>query len=213
MPEEDQEVWRIYPKIPFIEASNLGGVRTIDHWVTYRNGRRQLYKGHVLKQYLKNNGYLQVNVQMNGKQVNLLVHRVVVASHLPNPDNLPEVNHKDNNPTNNRLENLEYCTHKYNMAYREKCGVSAKEATKELRCPVIAINPETSEIFYFESQMEAERQLGVRHGNIWSVIKGKRNKAGGLWFCNADKNAVEKIRAKFSDEIANKVEELMNNKQ
>ena len=78
------------------------------------------------------------------------------------------------------------------------------------RCGVIAINLETSETFLFESQREAARQLGIDRGNIYMVVKGKQNKACGLWFCNADETAVEKTRAKFGNEIANKVEKLMN---
>lgn len=75
---------------------------------------------------------------------------------------------------------------------------------------VIAINPETSEVFWFKSQSEAGRKLGVNSKNINSVVKGKRNKAGGYWFCCADETAVEKTRKKFGDKIASKVKELMS---
>ena len=74
---------------------------------------------------------------------------------------------------------------------------------------VIAINPETSEVFWFESQHEAARQLGVPVGMINKVVKGKQNKTHDYYFTNADENAVEKTRAKFGDEITSKVEKLM----
>lgn len=209
----EQEIWKTYPEYPFIEASNLGRMRTKDHWVTYKNGRKQLYKSHVLKQQLSKNGYMYITLSVNGKAVYLLVHRVIAVSFLPNPDNLPEVNHKDNDRTNNAASNLEWCTSRYNMAYKEKYGISAKEATKVLRHPLIAINPEFSEVFWFESQHEAARQLGVNQGNMNEVVKRKRQTAGGYWFCNADENAVEKVRAKFGDEIAEKVEELLSERK
>lgn len=272
----EQEIWKVFPDYPFIEASNLGRIRTVDRVVTYKNGAKHFYKGHILKQYLLPCGYLYVVFKVNGKTVHLRVHRVVAASHLPNPDNLPEVNHKDNDPTNNRLDNLEWCDHQYNIVYREKHGKSAAEAVgrpvyvvnletgkvlyfesqseaarqlgvdqssvnmvvrgqriqaggylftedeseiteekiqevkaKMKLCSVIAINTETSEAFLFKSQSEAARQLGVSQGNVNNVLKGRYKKTKGYWFCYADENAVKKVRVKFGDKVARKVEELM----
>ena len=115
----EKEIWKTYPEIPFIEASNLGNVRTVDHWVTYKNGVRRLVKGHVLKQNPDRYGYMLVQCNVNGKKINLLVHQVIAKSFIPNPLGLSEINHKDNNPKNNTVNNLEWCTHKYNMVYRE----------------------------------------------------------------------------------------------
>ena len=75
---------------------------------------------------------------------------------------------------------------------------------------MIAINQETSGVFWFESQMEASRQLEVLQGNIGYVLRGERNKTHDCWFCNADSTAVEKTRAKFGDKIAEKVEKLIH---
>lgn len=198
---EQEEIWRTYPEYTFIEVSNLGRIRTRDRTVTRKDETKQLVRGIVLKQH-PNNSYMYVAFSVNGRQVNLPVHRAVATCFLPNPNNYPEVNHKDNDPTNNRLNNLEWCTHEYNIAYREKYGIARNR-------PVIAVNPETSEVFWFDSQMDASRQLGIHHPNINEVVKGKRHMAGEYWFCNADKNAVEKTRAKFGDEIARKVEKLI----
>lgn len=207
----EREVWRQYPDYDLIEASNLGRIRMKDRVVKGRNGSKRLYKGHVLKQWLDRNGYLFVNFRVNGKKVNLKVHRVVAITFISNPDNLPQVNHIDCDRTNNVVSNLEWCTSQYNMAYKERYGISAKEHTKVLRRPVIAVNPETSEVFWFESQCEAARQLGIDNSHINMVIKGKRHKTGGCWFCDANEKAVEKTREKFGYKIAKKVEELMRN--
>ena len=190
--DEEEEIWKTYPKISFIEASNLGRVRTKDRVVMRKDGKKYFVKGRVLKQQLRKDGYMQVNLRMNGKSVNLYTHRIVVASHLPNPDNLPEVNHIDCDRTNNRLDNLEWCTSQYNIAYCVKLG---RWKNNNPGRPVFAVDLETGKVFCFESQAEAARKLGVSRGNIGSVIRGELNTAGGYWFTE-DKSEIteEKIR-------------------
>lgn len=115
----DKEIWKVYPDYPFIEVSNLGNVRTKDRYVPGKNGSKRLIKGRVLKQQLDNNGYVLVHFRVHGKLVNLLVHRAVAICFVLNPDHLPEVNHKDNNPANNVASNLEWCTRQYNEDYKK----------------------------------------------------------------------------------------------
>lgn len=169
--KDQKAIWKQYPDYPFIEVSIFGEVRTKDRTVTRIDGKKRFVKGHVLKQKKVGSGYMQVCVGVNGKAVYLLVHRMVATCFIPNPHNYSEVNHIDNNPTNNTVSNLEWCSHEYNVAYREKYGVSAKEASKVLRKPVFAVNLETFEVFQFESQREASRQLGVAVEHINGVIK------------------------------------------
>lgn len=199
----EEEIWKTYPDYPFLQASNLGRVRTKDRVSTDRRGRKYHIKGRILKQWRNRGGYVFVRLRVNGKRFNLSVHRVVAICFLPNPDNLPEVNHIDDDPTNNRLDNLEWCTSSYNRQYVEEYG-------KALGRPVIAVHQETYDVFWFKSQSEVARQLGISLGNINEVIKGKRNKAGGFWFCNADETAIERVRAKFGDKVAEKVEKLIS---
>ena len=207
MVNTEQEIWRPYPKIPWIEASNLGRIRTVDREVTYKNGAKHFYKGQILKQWCKKNGYMCISTRVNNKPVNLIVHRIVATCFIPNPNNLPEVNHIDNDRTNNVASNLEWCTNQDNQDYRKNFGTSATELFGR---PMIAVNPETSKVSWFESQHEAGRQLGADNSTIAKVAKGKLNKTHGYWFCYADKNAVEKARSKFGDDIADKVEKLIN---
>ena len=204
--ENEQEVWKVYPEYPFIEASNFGRIGTRDRWVTYEDGRKRFVKSHILKPYDIGHGYMQVQISVNGKKVRRYVHRLVAVCFLPNHHNYPEINHKDNNPKNNAVSNLEWCTHEYNMAYKGKHGVSAAKAKGQ---PVIAVNRDTFEVFWFESQREAARQLGANRGSVNNVVKGKRNQTHGYYFCNADEDAIEKIKTKFGDEVAEKVEKLI----
>lgn len=203
--EKENVVWKTYPEYPFVQANQFGEIRTVDRTITDKNGGKRLVKGRVLKQNAARGGYLRVNISMNGKQIHLYVHRIVASCFLPNPDGLPEVNHKDNNPKNNSVENLEWCTPQYNTAYREKYG-------KKCNRPVFAVNLKTLEVSHFESQHEAARQLGVFYQNIESVLSGRYKQTGGYWFCNADENAVENTKVKFGDEVADKVKALMSDK-
>lgn len=189
------EVWRKHPDIEKIEVSSLGRVRTLDKEVLTKSGIR-FVKGRILKQQENNCGYLQAQFYINGKQTKRLVHRLVAQTFIPNPYNLPQVNHKDNDRTNNNVSNLEWCSTSYNAKYREKYGLSTTESQGS---PLFAINLSTMEVLYFRSQGEAGRVLGVNSHHVNNVIKGRRKTAGGYWFVNADENVVDVAKHKLRE--------------
>ncbi len=197
--EEEKEVWKTYSDYPFIEASNLGRIRTKDRYVTVKGQGKRLVKGKVLKQRLRPDGYMEVNFKVKNKPVKLLTHRVIAASHLQNPNNLPEVNHKDNDRTNNVVSNLEWCTREYNQDYKEQYGMSAAEVVGR---PVIAVNLETGRVLRFETRSEAARQLGVDDSAVNAVVKGRKPTAGGYWFTE-DKNEITEEKIKEIKKKAN----------
>lgn len=82
-----------------------------------------------LKQYPKTYGYLYVALSKNGKKDYLRVHRLVAEAFIPNQDNLPEVNHKDEDKTNNSVDNLEWCTSSYNKTYGDRSKKVAKKVS------------------------------------------------------------------------------------
>ncbi len=207
MIKKEQEVWKTYPDYPWIEVSNLGRVRTKDRTVTRSNGRKCFVKGRVLKQQHDRYGYMHVVFSVNGKLVTLKVHRMVAITFILNPHSYPEVNHIDNDPTNNAASNLEWCDHQYNMDCKKKFGTSPAQVQGQ---PVIAVDLDSFEVFCFESQSGAARQLGIDVRDVNDVIRGRHKKTHGFWFCSADEGAVEKVRVKFGDCIAEKVEKLMD---
>lgn len=161
------------------------------------NGRgTYLLKGRVLKQRDNGNGYLRVNIKVDGKFIAKYIHRLVAKTFIKNPDNLPEVNHKDCNPQNNNVENLEFCTRLYNNQYKEKFGISTTESQGH---PLFAINLTTLEVSHFRSQGEAGRELGFEQGSVSSVIRGKTKQAGGFWFVSDDGHAVDVVKSKLHD--------------
>jgi len=188
--ESQVEIWKALPGVPGVEVSTLGRVRTLDKVVSSEKMTR-FTKGRILKQSY-NRGYLQVGIPIDGKWSKKIAHRLVAQAFIPNPDNLPDVNHKNCIRDDNRVENLEWCTPKYNIQYREKFG-------KELNHPVFAINLTTLKVSHFCSQREASRELGVNQGNLNSAIMGRYKQTDGYWFVNADDNAVDIINQKLHD--------------
>ena len=99
------------------EVSNTGRVRSLDRYIKTCYGSYRLHKGKVLSPTKNKDGYLQVSLCYNRKIYKKYVHRLVAEAFIPNPYNLPQVNHLDEDKTNNRVENLEMCNANYNMFY------------------------------------------------------------------------------------------------
>lgn len=78
-----------------------------------------LKRGKIMTPCRSNNGYMQVHLSINGNGKSHKVHRLVAKAFIPNPYNLPQINHKDENKENNVVENLEWCTQSYNMNYHD----------------------------------------------------------------------------------------------
>lgn len=105
------EEWKFIPNYENYKVSNFGNVKNIN----YRNtGKELLLKGSSY------NGYIHITLTKNNKSKTFLLHRLVAESFIPNIENKPCINHKDCNPQNNRIDNLEWCTQKENIAYMDK---------------------------------------------------------------------------------------------
>lgn len=211
MNKSENEVWKTHPDFDSIKVSNLGEVKTVDRYVKRGDGRL-FVKGRILKQQRndKRGGYMQVQFVVDGKQLHKYTHRLVAECFLPNTGNLPEINHRDNNPQNNNVSNLEWCSHEYNVAYREKFGKIAVGVSGK---PVCTVDLKTWKVSWFESQHEASRVLGFSVGNISNVLKNRYKTTHGLWFTYADESTVEAIREKFGCEVACKAKQLMSKKE
>jgi len=177
--ESKTEIWKPHPEYKEIEVSTMGNVRTLDKLVFGKGNGTYPVKGRILKQHKNNCGYLLVSIPISGRRPTKTVHRLVAQTFINNPQNLPQVNHKDGNRENNNVSNLEWCTASYNSKYREKFG-------NALSKPVCAINLATGKVLHFRSQYEASRVLGIQQPNINAVIKGKRKQTGCYLFENAN---------------------------
>lgn len=148
------------------KVSNLGNV--------YTNYYKRLLTKH------EKNGYYYVYLSSNGKQSFKFIHRLVAQAFIPNPNNLPCINHKDENRTNNTVENLEWCNHLYNNNY----GKHLERVSESNKKPCVGVNVNNdSDIRIFNSRQEAAQWANVPSTHITRVIKGKRKSAGGYkWF-------------------------------
>lgn len=147
------------------EVSNLGRVR--------RNGK-------ILKPTKGRDGYLRVDLRKNGTRRDSLVHRLVAQTFIPNPSNFPCINHKDEDKTNNCLDNLEWCDHKYNNNY----GTRNKRISLSQFKPVLQFDKSGNFIAEYESGIEASRKTGINRHDISQCCLGlyHHKSAGGfIW--------------------------------
>lgn len=117
-----KQIWKDIPGYEGeYQVSNTGKVRSLNY---------QRTKGKVVKLKLCNkDGYMAIGLYKNGKRTKYPVHRLVALAFIPNPNNYPIINHKDENKTNNTVWNLEWCTQKYNINYGN-CRKKMSEAHK-----------------------------------------------------------------------------------
>lgn len=122
------EIWKAVPGFEkYLEVSNEGKVRTIERFVSVNGGQR-IQPSIELNPKVKSNGYLEISIRLGDqKRKWLLVHRIVAQAFLENPLNLPQVNHKDGDKTNNSSENLEWCTSAQNCNHAVKNKLAKTE--------------------------------------------------------------------------------------
>ena len=161
------------------QVSNLGRVRSLDRYVNTHEkfGGRRLIKGKIKSLPLLV-GYPTVNLDKNYEHKVAYVHRLVAEAFIPNPENKPEVNHKDANRINNNVENLEWVSHLENMQHCERLGLrtpNTKAANKAHERKVIR-----SDGVIFNSVKEAAKSIGQEtHANVSAVCRGRRKSTGG----------------------------------
>lgn len=169
------EEWREIPGYENYMVSNLGRVKSLNYNGT---GKEQ-----IMKQHKAAGGYLRIKLFKNKIPKSILVHRLVAMTFIPNPDNLPQINHKDENPENNCVENLEWCTSKYNINYGTRIEKYIKTNTNGKKSKqIIQYSLDGEFIKVWPSSHEVERQLGFRHGNVLNCCTGYQKTAYGfIW--------------------------------
>jgi len=140
--------------------SNYGNIKSTNFHGT---GKTQLLKSRNVC------GYSSVTLYIDKKRKYYLVHRLVAKAFLNNPLDLPCVNHKDENKSNNFVDNLEYCTHKYNCLY----GTRISRISKALRKPIIGVNILSNETIIFDSAIQATKK-GFNDTSIGRCCNGKQ---------------------------------------
>ena len=152
------EIWVNIPHYKDYQVSNYGNVRHITN-----------KKIHYYKLHKDTRGYIQVPIKKNKKMKMFLVHRLVAEAFIPNPNNYKEINHIDEDKTNNNVDNLQWCDRQYNNDY-------------SLSKPVLQFDKKKLKIAEYKSISEASRQTGI---NLTQISRCCRNKAkmanGYIW--------------------------------
>lgn len=176
-----QEIWKdVEGYEGLYQVSNLGNVRGLDR--VRRNGKSHsqqcFQKGKLLKPAIqKSVGYKFVVLSKQGKTKGFRVHRLVAKAFIPNPNNYPCINHKDENKTNNSVENLEWCTVRYNNMYGTK-GLKTSIANSK---KVNQYDLDGNLIKKWNSILSAEKNLEINRAsvNISACCKNKIKTAYG----------------------------------
>lgn len=176
-----KEEWRTVPNWDLYEISNYGRLRSKDRIVRDNKGQ-YLKKGRLLKPVKDKYGYYTFWLKQDGKEKNMKIHRLVAFAFIPNPDKKPCINHIDNNPSNNRVDNLEWCTMKENTAWMIKQGRFKRtkqwldrlhKSQEPIYKAVKGTNIETGEILIFNS-VNSVREKGFQPSCVCVCCKHKK---------------------------------------
>ena len=173
-----EEIWKdIVDYNNLYQVSNLGRVKRLETNITIFNKKTQYnkkVKGKILKNTKDKKGYLYVTLCKNGKTKKQRVHKLVAEAFLQKNNGFNEINHKNEKRDDNRVDNLEYCTHIYNLNYgnhNKKLSKSLIENSK-VKIKIIQMDTKGNILNEFESLMEASRQTNIPEPNICACCKG-----------------------------------------
>lgn len=174
------EVWKdIKGYEGLYQVSNFGRVKSLRRSAVLGKNIRQV-KEKVIKPFITNKGYYQIFLSKNGKTSHKCVHRLVAMAFIPNPNEYLIINHKDENPLNNCVDNLEWCDYSYNNNYgnRNKI-VSDKMTNGKLSKKVLQLTLNGDFVKEYPSTKQVERELGFYHSHISKCCLGTRDSAYG----------------------------------
>lgn len=170
------EVWKdVVGYEGLYEVSDLGNVRSLN-W-----GKRGFAKNLYLKPH--QHGYLQVELFKNGTRKMFMVHRLVAIAFIPNDNDLPLINHKDEDKKNNHVDNLEWCNNRYNVCYsleRHERIMPKTRNGKRKAYRVIQCDLDGNPIQEWENAREVYRETGMSDCSVTSCCIGKRKTAYGF---------------------------------
>lgn len=175
-----KEIWKdIKGYEGLYQVSNTGKVKSLNK-IIHKNNKTVNKKEKILKP-IKSNKYLQVVLYNNKKTKKFYIHRLVAEAFIKNYNKYPCINHKDENPANNNVENLEYCTQKYNNNYGNHNLKLKETKTKKYGKKINQYDLDGNFIKTWNSIREAEKELNISNANICKCLKDKKycKSAGG----------------------------------
>lgn len=183
MPEEN-EIWKSIEIDSQYTVSNLGSIRSITRTIIRKDGKIKKFKGKLLKSICRLNGYHYVALSnQNRKAKQYSVHRLVASAFIPNPHNKPQINHINGIKTDNRVENLEWCTQGENNTHAYRTGIKkhhkcwlGKSGYAHNKSKEVIEYRNDIEVRRFGSGAEMGRSVGLRN---YSYYIHNRIEVGG----------------------------------
>lgn len=160
------------------QVSNLGDIKRLK---TKKIGGKGGYerKQHILSK-CNTKGYLKVDLWKQNKKYCFLVHRLIATAFIPNPNNFPQINHKDEIKDNNSIDNLEWCTDKYNRNY----GTAQQRIAESNSKPVTQLTLNGEFVRTYDSRVHAEKETGISSSQISECVTGRRKTSHGFIWVN-----------------------------
>ena len=176
-----EEVWKdVVGYEGLYQVSNHGKVKSLEHFVPTKNGAVRNSPSKIRINCFDGNYYHVILYRQNKRKV-ALVHRLVAEAFIPNPNNLPQVNHKDGNKLNNNVTNLEWCSEQDNMLHAFATGLNTPHIT-HYRGVKAFLFDSGAFVGEYTSQHEAADILGLNVAHICSVLQGRYKQTGGYYF-------------------------------
>lgn len=203
------EIWKdIKGYEGYYQISNFGRVKSVERTIIYI-GRNQTSAEFKMGKYCNerilktasNRGYEIVTLGRNSRRATYQVHRLVAEHFIPNPNEYPTINHKDENKRNNRVDNLEWCTNEYNSNYgtRNQRIVEKLKDNENYYIPVLCYDLDNNFVKKYESAEQAGKELGISGSGITACCKmyfGRTSAAGYKWKYEKSDINIEEINYK-----------------
>jgi len=146
-----------------LKVSTLGNVKSLDRLVVFKDGRKRKFKGKIKSCRKNNRGYLQVILYKNDKSFNYLVHRLVAKAFLPNPESLPQVDHIDNDQSNNKLSNLQWISNRDNTLKNSVHGERAVKLSLDNVRDIKKILKQRNDLFTSDMNRQQKAWVCIRN--------------------------------------------------
>lgn len=178
------EIWKTIKENPNYMVSNLGRIKSLDHYVSNGKGTRMV-KGKVFTGAINRYGYINIHIVVNGKEKNIRLNRLIAQTFIPNPHHKEQVNHLNGNKSDNRVENLEWATRSENGKHAYKMGLLDKKSMiknwDSFKKPIAKVR-NGQIIEKYQSMTEARIKNNMSISSLCNYAKNnKKDRDGNEW--------------------------------